>query len=67
MVSLPSSYRLLFDFSLNGVLSCGHVPAHLQDVGFAADLAVFNIALPHAGRDVDGSLIPLSTSGTLKA
>src|SRR5580698_6432764 len=39
---------------------------HAQHVGFAADLAVFNIVLTPANRLIHGSRIPLATARTLK-
>jgi hypothetical protein len=43
------------------------IPPDLKDVGLTADLAVFDIGLSRAARFIDHSLIPLSTTCTLKA
>jgi hypothetical protein len=35
-------------------------------IGFATDLAVFDVLLALAGRDVDSGLVPLAATGALK-
>jgi hypothetical protein len=43
------------------------VPANLKDIRLAANLAIFDIALPGATGFVHNSFIPLSTASTLEA
>src|SRR5208282_144094 len=39
---------------------------HVQNIRFAADLAVFNVILPPAPRLIHGGNIPFAAAGTLK-
>ena len=57
----------LFQLCADHVLACRHVPAHLQDVWFAAYLAILNILLSHAGGRVYAGFVPLATSCALKS
>jgi hypothetical protein len=57
----------LFQFRADRILACRHVPAYLQDIRFAAYLAVFDILLPHASGRIHTGFIPLATSCALKA
>lgn len=43
------------------------MPFDAQQVRFAADLAVFDVALPRSHTGIDCGLIPLTASGTLEA
>ena len=56
-----------FELSGDGVLGGGGVPADGEEVGFAADLAVFNILLAGAAGLVDGGFDPLEAAGALVA
>ena len=60
---------LLFRLELrgNGVVGGGAIPLDVKDVGLAADLAVFHIALPASGGFVDCGCIPFPTSRAVKA
>lgn len=58
---------LLFQFCYGHEHASGGVPGDMQDIRFAADLAIFNVALSLATRRIDGSLIPFPASGTLEA
>src|SRR5689334_16443128 len=57
----------LFQLGADRILACRHVPAHLQDVWFAAYLAILNILLSHAGGRVYAGFVPLATSCALKS
>ena len=57
----------LFQFRLDRVFAGRHVPGGQQHVGFAADLAVFNIALFHSSGRIHRGLVPLAAAGALKA
>ena len=59
-------YRL-FQLGADHILACRHVPAHFQDVGFAAYLAVFDILLSHSRGRIHAGFIPLATSRALKS
>ena len=56
-----------FQFRRDRVFACRHVPGDTQDVGFAADLAVFDIALRTAGGLVHRGFVPLTTAGALES
>jgi hypothetical protein len=53
-------------FSANYVLVSGRVPRDVQYVGFAADLAILDVALFFAGRRIHYRLIPLAASRALE-
>jgi hypothetical protein len=58
--------RKLLQFSANYVLVSGRVPGDVQYVGFAADLAVLDVALFFPGRRIHRRLIPLAASRALE-
>ena len=49
------------------VLAGGGVPANVQQVGLATDLAIFNVALARTGRGIDLGLVPFTTPRTLES
>lgn len=57
----------LFQLRADRIFARRHVPAYLQNIRFAANLAVFDVLLSHAGRRVHAGFIPFAASGTLKA
>jgi len=57
----------LFQLCADHVLACRHVPAHLQDVGLAAYLAILNIPLSHSSGRIYAGFVPLATSCVLKS
>jgi len=56
-----------FEFGSDHELIRFRVPLHGQHVRLAAHLAIFHIALFTSAAGVGGRLIPLATSGALKA
>jgi len=43
------------------------MPFDAQRIRLAADLAIFDVALPGSHTGIDGGLIPLTASGALEA
>lgn len=56
-----------FQFGTDRILLRAHVPGDVQQVGLAAGLAVFNVALPGPRAGINGGFVPLSTAGALEA
>lgn len=61
------SVATLFEFGRDQALFRLRVEGDLQQVGAAANLAVFDVTLVAAGGFVDGGLVPLAASRTLEA
>ncbi len=58
--------RSALEFCGDGVGVGGAVPLDLEDVWFAADLAVFDVGLAKAGGFVDGGVVPLAAACALE-
>jgi hypothetical protein len=56
-----------FELGADGVVGCGEVPLDVEEVGFAADLAVFDVLLAAACGFVDDGVVPLSATSALEA
>lgn len=56
----------LFQFGADQELLRRRIVLDAQNVRLAADLAVFDVALPLPGRLVDGSGVPFSAGGALE-
>jgi len=59
--------RSAFEFGGDGVVAGGAVPVDVEDVGLAADLAVFDVGLVGAGGFIDGGVVPLAAACALEA
>ena len=57
----------LFQLRADDVLTRTAGPRDFQHVGFAANLAVFNVALLAAGGRINRRFIPLAAAGTLES
>ena len=55
-----------FKLRLDPICRAPLVPGNAEDIWLAADLAIFNVALPFPCRLIDGSFIPLSATRTNK-
>ena len=56
----------LFQFGSDQKFFRFWIAGNFQDVGLAADLAVFDVALHTAGRFVHDRFVPLTATGTLE-
>src|SRR5438309_11262122 len=50
----------------NGVVGGGAIPLDVEDVGLAADLAVFDVVLARARGWIDGGVVEFAASGALE-
>jgi hypothetical protein len=57
---------LTFELGIDHKSLVSGVPAYVEEVGLAADLTVFDVALVAAGGFIDDGLVPLSASRALK-
>src|SRR5581483_5867622 len=62
-----TSWRRLFQLSCNHKLIFNGIVDKMQDIRFAANLAIFDIGLSPAGVFIDRGFVPFSTTGTLEA
>jgi len=63
---LPSG-NTLFQFGRNHKFLIGRLVLDAKQIGFAADLTVFDIRLPAASGLIHRRLVALAASGTLKS
>lgn len=57
---------LLLQFGTDHKLAVASIPSNQKNIGLAADLAVFHVALAGTGGFVDGRVVPLTAACALE-